>query len=618
MNFRIEAGLESRYDECGAKVIKGVIRHLPNGMTFGQRVISKNAIECDTLADFKDICEILAPDFTICAPKPALIEHMKRPYFQNLFPIDWSTMPKGVLPYQRDIGNRIVEKMDGKAVLAIDMGLGKSLIALLVAWHYREKTLIVTMSTLVENWQDELKKWFNKDACCVVGTKGVVEWNEYDFFIISYDSAKENPDVLSRKWKTVIFDESHAIKSEDSIRSKALLQVAMQARCVLMVSGTPQFKSPSELYNQLLPVIGLNILGTWEEYMWRYCHSRRDERTKKFVEEGRPRFLNELNAFLQTRMIRMTQKEAGIELPPSTRRIIPFDITNEEDIKKQSVVKEKMIKAATPELKKQFGMELFRMVGESKIPYALEWIRTWLAEHPKEEKLVVFFFSQKMCKAIQAALKKDGVTFIQISGSVKNRMAKLRPIANPEDLSVRVALLSFGSCATGVTLAPGAFHLVNVEFMHTPAIMFQAEKRIDRLGALKPTTCYWLYAQNTHDASVLNTLQYKTNLNSIVLDDCTASIEFEKEVEESVSVWTKAGLTPNERKRVRMDVEPDDRVNESFIKRHCVISDEVPETVRVVDVPMDCGLEADGKYYLLKETVANPEKRFVVAFRMAR
>ena len=73
-------------------------------------------------------------------------------------------------------------------------------------------------------------------------------------------------------FNAIILDESHKIKNEDSKRTEAVLPLCKAAKRCVLVSGTPAFSRPKELWTQL-EAVG-NVWCSKEEYMERYVYSK--------------------------------------------------------------------------------------------------------------------------------------------------------------------------------------------------------------------------------------------------------------------------------------------------------------------------------------------------------
>ena len=71
-------------------------------------------------------------------------------------------------------------------------------------------------------------------------------------YIISYDLLANMIDEISKKkFKIIIADESHLVKTAKANRTVAVQKLVKKAQRVLLLSGTPALSRPSELYTQI-------------------------------------------------------------------------------------------------------------------------------------------------------------------------------------------------------------------------------------------------------------------------------------------------------------------------------------------------------------------------------
>ena len=110
------------------------------------------------------------------------------------------------LPHQLEVAKQVVEKMNGKAILADEVGLGKTIEAGLILKEYMirglvKKVLILVPASLVTQWASELNSKFFIPA--VPQRKSYV-WEQCDVVVSSIDTAKRNPhrDIIYKQdWR---------------------------------------------------------------------------------------------------------------------------------------------------------------------------------------------------------------------------------------------------------------------------------------------------------------------------------------------------------------------------------------------------------------------------------
>ena len=122
------------------------------------------------------------------------------------------------LPHQLEVAKQVVESMNGKAILADEVGLGKTIEAGLILKEYMirglvKKVLILVPASLVSQWAMELNSKFFIPA--VAQRKSYV-WEQCDVVVSSIDTAKRNPHrdiIYSLDYDLIIIDEAHKLKN---------------------------------------------------------------------------------------------------------------------------------------------------------------------------------------------------------------------------------------------------------------------------------------------------------------------------------------------------------------------------------------------------------------------
>ncbi|MHC4647024.1 MAG: SNF2-related protein, partial [Planctomycetota bacterium] len=176
----------------------------------------------------------------------------------------------------------------GSAMLACDMGVGKSMMAvgLIRLWEC-QRTLILCPKSVLPVWSREFKKHYPADIEVVVLSKGTVakkaavasdRLGNTDArpvaIIINYESAwrKLFADLaLSQQWDAIVLDESHRIKSHASSVSKFCAKLGKQTEHRLCLTGTPMPHSPLDLFGQFR-FLDPAVFGTsWVRFRSQYA-----------------------------------------------------------------------------------------------------------------------------------------------------------------------------------------------------------------------------------------------------------------------------------------------------------------------------------------------------------
>lgn len=245
------------------------------------------------------------------------------PGFDRLITLDANTIKE--LPHQIEVARRVLRQMGGRAILADEVGLGKTIEAgivlkeLLVRGLAR-RVLILTPASLVMQWQGELEsKFFERFAT----PTDPDEWQHAVKAIASYDrarSARHAKQILRHRWDLVIIDEAHKVKNHRTAAYRFLQQI--DRNYLLLLTATPLQNDLRELYN-LVTLLRPGQLGTWQEFQQLHL-TPGDAKSPKD-----PEALKELTAQVMVRT-RRSSVALALELPPRIPAHPEIDLTSKE------------------------------------------------------------------------------------------------------------------------------------------------------------------------------------------------------------------------------------------------------------------------------------------------
>lgn len=425
--------------------------------------------------------------------------------------------------YQRK-GARMIHRFNGRALLADDMGLGKSLQSLLYA-HKTPKArpiIVVCPAGLKLNWQDECRIHFGMRAEVLSGMKvpraGLR--TPHQVIIVNYDILGAWLPFLRRlKPQLIIVDECHYIMNPKALRTKRVKKLCRRVKRVIMLGGTPMVNRPVEMY-PALNILRPDVFPSFFAYATRYCQPRRRPWGWEF--KGATN-LDELHQLLtSTVMIRRLKQDVLKDLPPKLRIVVPLEIQDRKQydfamknfllwMKKNHSTKAK--KAGKAEQLTKMGY-IKRLIAELKLKSVIDWIDNYLAD--SDSKLLVFGHH----KAILRPLAKHyGRRAVLVDGTVTGRAR--HKAYKRFNTAPRVRLLFGNMKAAGVGWNAKTHSVAKVELAWTPGDHTQAEDRAWGLGrGVKntPTTIYYLIARNTYEEVLCRIIQQKQKILSETLD----------------------------------------------------------------------------------------------------
>lgn len=549
----MEAFIRKR--KCGQ--IVGIIKGL-GSMTYGQKTVGIDLVEVPNLELFRDICQIKEiPSM----PYPGIIDLLikKQKEEEPQYPkIDYTKLPlltqEKIYPHQREAVEGISTKFNNRCMLVSPAGSGKTQDASIIANHVMNqlpepkkfRMLFAAPASILQTIQDELLKWGGIEGVIIQGSKLPKKCEDKlpRIVITTYDSIRLNKHILARReWDLIILDECQKIKHLTTKRSQALMPLLKEAKKLLLMSATPISKCPSGLYAQMLPLLGEETLGTYEDFVIRYCsaqynynipfHQRqfyqgkRRKLSKPRLELGNPRYKQELNVILDQCRV-LIEVDMQKLLPKFTRFLTPVEITTEQ-VLEQCAVRQKLdaLPEGDVESRKMLIMELWRLNSYHKRKPASRWVNQKLKEDPNE-KVIIYTFSRSVSDYILAHLP-NGVKGVIVDGRtpLKKRKPIIEDLATNPDSEIRVGILSFGTCSLGTTMPPCCSRAGCAEIPLDIFLLLQAEGKMYRLGAIRDVVFEWLVATDSFDEQLVKRVCRNADIVSQVMAGTRTTLDFD-------------------------------------------------------------------------------------------
>jgi SWI/SNF-related matrix-associated actin-dependent regulator of chromatin subfamily A-like protein 1 len=418
-----------------------------------------------------------------------------------------------------------IDRLGGRALLAHDMGLGKSFMSLL--WASRNSKvrpiIVVCPASLKWNWQREVKLHLGWRAVVLEGmnSRGKKLSKSTPVYIINYDILKGWYKKLIRlNPKLIIIDECHALKNKSTKRSKLTKLLCEKCPHVIALSGTPLLNRPAELY-PILNILRPDLYNSPMAFYFRYCQPKKTPWGWQYKGAAR---LPELHAKLKREiMCRCRKADVMEQLPAKQRNICLMEIAKRKDYEKAERDFIKWLSERNPHLAKKAQKAEFlvktgylkRLAAELKLPYIIEWIENFMEE--SDEKLIVFAHHKSVVAAIHKHFQRCSVT---VTGET---LGKKRQAAFDQFLGTSNCRLLIGNLqAAGVGWsALGVSNVAFAEFSWNPADHTQGEDRTHGIGRGQKgiqSSSWWLIAKGTIEEKLCKLLQDKQEILDATLD----------------------------------------------------------------------------------------------------
>ncbi|HEX9045392.1 MAG TPA: SNF2-related protein, partial [Verrucomicrobiae bacterium] len=229
------------------------------------------------------------------------------------------------LEYQIRAALRVLGPLRGRALLSDEVGLGKTIEAGLIIKELLtrgmvKKCLVLTVPSLVDQWEDELNDKFGLTA--VTTNQGGARtdpdkfWRDNTCVIASLHTLKQSAQLAVARqvpWDILVVDEAHYLRNRESQAWQAVN--ALPRHFLLLLTATPVQNSLEELYN-LVTLLQPGQLPAPKEFRARFLDPKRPRQ---------PREPEELRRLLGQVMIRNTRANAGLKLPPRRAETVLFE-----------------------------------------------------------------------------------------------------------------------------------------------------------------------------------------------------------------------------------------------------------------------------------------------------
>ncbi|MTH52381.1 DEAD/DEAH box helicase [Bacillus mangrovi] len=436
------------------------------------------------------------------------------------------------LPHQLEVARNVVEKMNGKAILADEVGLGKTIEAGLILKEYMirglvKKVLILVPASLVSQWARELNQKFYIPA--IEQRKSYV-WEQCDVVVSSIDTAKRSPHreiVLNQQYDLVIIDEAHKLKNSKTKNYEFVLN--LKKKYCLLLTATPIQNRIEEIFN-LVSLLKPGHLGN-EAYF-----------TEVFSAKNRSvEYHEHLKELINKVMLRNRRGDTGIDWPKRIVETVPIVFSPSEQQLYDGV---SSLKSALPGGVNTFSimtlqreacssreavyMTLQKMLNrpeEEGSPIPVPVIRQLLAsvdmveQNSKAEKVleliqeiddkVIIFTEYRATQLyLQWFLKQHGISSVPFRGGFKRGKKDWMKDLFKGRIQVLIATEAGGE---GINLQ-FCNRIINYDLPWNPMRLEQRIGRIHRLGQERDVHIYNLTVKNTVEEHILKLLYEKIDL----------------------------------------------------------------------------------------------------------
>lgn len=400
-------------------------------------------------------------------------------------------------------------------------------------------SLIVMPTSLVHNWQFEIRKWAPELKTVVYTGIDREEKLKYirraDIVLTTYGTMRNDIDILSKyKFFYIILDESQSIKNPAAKVTRAVKQLKSYYK--LSLSGTPIENSLLDLWSQM-SFLNPGLLGSYQYF--------RDEFAipiEKKNDEGRRMKLQKLiNPFV----LRRTKEQVAKDLPELSEKVFFCEMTAAQQAEYERVrgfyrkqILENMDNWG--EQRAQFyilrGLMQLRLIanhpqlsdekyegGSGKFADIVDTLESIVGEH---HRILVFSQFVKHLNLLETYLAEKNIGYSKLTGQTRLREQVIKEFREDEDRKIFLISLKAGGVGLNLTEADYVFLL---DPWWNPAAEQQAISRAHRIGQNKKVIAYRFISKNTVEEKIMMLQEKKLRLSADFIRPGTPDLGFDKE-----------------------------------------------------------------------------------------
>lgn len=474
----------------------------------------------------------------------------------------------GLVPhrYQQEAVERVLRVFRGRALLADEVGLGKTIEAVMVLREYQlrgmaRRVLILVPAPLVRQWAGELEAkagisfrttedpQLDADPAAFFRGDGLVVAS-----ISKARSARVAPHVKETPWDLVIVDEAHHVKNRATLAWKLI--DSLESRFLLLLTATPLETDLEELYN-LVTLLKPGQFQTPAAFKAQFVDKKNPTS---------PRNRERLRALLGEVMVRNTRATCGLKLPPrfvTTSVVEPSPAEARlyegvvEFVRAEAAAGHRGMLAQTLLLEAGSSAEAVQATlertGETKgstrqlvtlakavqTSRKLEHLKSLLQAHGNHA--LIFTRYRATVQAIVRALDHAGVGYEAFHGGMTTA-EKAAALGRFRDR--RCVLVATDVGGEGQNLQH-CHTLVNFDIPWNPMLLEQRIGRLHRMGQEREVHVYNLAQKGSAEERLLDVLDRRVHLFELVvgeMDMVIGNVTDDRDLEERVlDLYAKSG-----------------------------------------------------------------------------
>lgn len=395
-----------------------------------------------------------------------------------------------------------------RAIEGDDMGLGKTVQAIMAREvEQADRALVICPNTIKGVWEDEIKKWTNRETLVVGGAakqrQKAIESFSGGYLIINYESARLHPELQKGRWDVMICDEAHRLKNRRALQTQFIRKIKSDR--VYLLTGTPMMNRREELWS-LLNILYPKTFTSFWRFVDRYCQKETNFYGTAIL-PGTDEQTEELRLLLQPIMIRRCKEDVLTELPDKIYQRLSVELTGRQKVMYDQMERESMAilsqgAVAAPVVIAQITRLRQIAVGAQLLDPEIDSSAKFIAlddlleDHLENHKVVVFSQFRRAIELLQDRYTAQGRAWVAVTGTVAQDDRTEATRRFQTDPACRIMLSTIQAGGVGLTWT-AADIVVFLDRNWNPALNRQAEDRLHRIGQKNSVTVVDIMARGT-------------------------------------------------------------------------------------------------------------------------
>lgn len=422
--------------------------------------------------------------------------------------------------YQVDTARKIINEMEYRALIADEVGLGKTIEAGLVikellSRNPQARILILTPASLTHQWWSELHEKFGVNFW--VSRKGPYAWPG-QLVIGSIDKAKRDEHrqfILDGTYDLVVIDEAHKLKNRKTENWVFVSQINTQG--LVLLTATPLQNKVEEVFN-LISLLRPEVYSDYETFL---SHHQLNPKA----------LISDLRDKLQDVMIRNMTRELGVKKIDRRIKLIDIQMSElEKEIYQKirsypgtflslTLCKEfcSSMSALYDTLQKKGETELLPLLEECEFSPKISHLDSIIRNH--NGKILIFTEYIQTQFYIARYLHEQNIKFLLFNGMLRrNQKEWIKDMFEKQDVPIMICTdsgsqgLNFQYCDV----------IINWDLPWNPMKVEQRIGRIDRIGQKSNSVyIYNFVMKDTLEEKIFTVLGEKISL----FKECIGALE---------------------------------------------------------------------------------------------